>query len=83
MDLKDFNTAQEIIPCKNPVRTNWIIAVDIGFSGVKGLSPNKVFCFPSYVKKMDNSLMSVDDDDIYYDEVSSGLLVAEIRRNRQ
>lgn len=66
MDLKDFNTAQEIIPCKNPVRTNWIIAVDIGFSGVKGLSPNKVFCFPSYVKKMDNSLMSVDDDDIYY-----------------
>ncbi len=26
---------------------------------------------------------NADDDDIYYDEVSSGLLVAEIRRNRQ
>ncbi len=26
---------------------------------------------------------NADGDDIYYDEVSSGLLVAEIRRNRQ
>ena len=26
---------------------------------------------------------NADEDDIYYDEVSSGLLVAEIRRNRQ
>ena len=26
---------------------------------------------------------NADDDDIYYDEVSSGLLVSEIRRNRQ
>ena len=26
---------------------------------------------------------NADDDDIYYDEVSSGLLIAEIRRSRQ
>lgn len=26
---------------------------------------------------------NADDDDIYYDEISSGLLVSEIRRNRQ
>ena len=26
---------------------------------------------------------NADDDDIYYDEVSSGLLVSEVRRNRQ
>lgn len=26
---------------------------------------------------------NAEDDDIYYDEVSSGLLVSEIRRNRQ
>lgn len=26
---------------------------------------------------------NADDDDIYYDEVSSGLLISEIRRNRQ
>ena len=26
---------------------------------------------------------NADDDDIYYDEISSGLLVSEIRRKRQ
>ena len=26
---------------------------------------------------------NADDDDIYYDEISSGLLVSEVRRNRQ
>lgn len=26
---------------------------------------------------------NAEDDDIYYDEISSGLLVSEIRRNRQ
>ena len=26
---------------------------------------------------------TADDDDIYYDEISSGLLISEIRRNRQ
>ena len=26
---------------------------------------------------------NADDDDIYYDEISSGLLISEIRRNRQ
>lgn len=66
MDLKLFNTPQEIIAGKYPVKNFWIISVDIGFSSVKGVAPNKRFCFPSYVKKMDSSLMSVDNDDIYY-----------------
>ena len=26
---------------------------------------------------------NAEDDDIYYDEISSGLLIGEIRRNRQ
>ena len=66
MDLKAFNTAQEIIACKNPMVSHWVIAVDIGFSGVKGMSPNKRFCFPSYVKQIESNLMSVDEEDIYY-----------------
>lgn len=66
INLQDFNTVQEIVAHKYPVRTHWVIAIDIGFSSVKGLSPNKRFCFPSYVKKMDGKLMSVDKDDIYY-----------------
>ena len=66
MDLKAFNTAQEIIACKNLMVSHWVIAVDIGFSGVKGMSPNKRFCFPSYVKQIESNLMSVDEEDIYY-----------------
>ena len=30
-----------------------------------------------------NVVMETNDDDIYYDEISSGLLISEIRRNRQ
>lgn len=75
MDLKEFNTAQEIIGCKNPVKTHWVIAIDIGFSSVKGMSPNKRFCFPSYVKKMDNNLMAVDENDIYYKDEDGVYLI--------
>ena len=75
MDLKNFNTEQEIVACKYPVRTHWVIAIDIGFSSVKGLSPNKRFCFPSFVKKMENSLISVDKDDIYYRDADGTFLI--------
>lgn len=75
MNLKDFNTVQEIVACKNPLKAHWIIAVDIGFSSVKGMSPNKSFCFPSYVKKMDSTLMSVDEEDIYYRDESGVYLI--------
>ena len=34
---------------------------------------------PDSIKQETNA----DDDDIYYDEISSGLLISEIRRNRQ
>lgn len=66
MDLTKFNTPQEILPWKNPVATRWVIAIDIGFSSVKGVAPNKVFCFPSYIKKLDDEQMQPEKDDIYY-----------------
>lgn len=75
MNLNDFNTSQEIIPQKNPMRLNWIIAIDIGFSSVKGLSPNKRFCFPSYVKKIDRPLISANQEDIYYRDADGVFLV--------
>ena len=75
MDLKAFNTPQEIIEGKYPVKNFWIIAVDIGFSSVKGLAPNKRFCFPSYVKKMNSSLMSIDEEDIYYRDKDGTYLI--------
>ena len=75
MDLKAFNTPQEIIEGKYPVKNFWIIAVDIGFSSVKGLAPNKRFCFPSYVKKMNSRLMSIDEEDIYYRDKDGTYLI--------
>ncbi len=66
MNLQDFNTVQEIIPCKNPIKNRWVIAIDVGFSSVKAMSPNKRYCFPSFVKKMEGSLMSTNEEDIYY-----------------
>ena len=75
MDLKAFNTPQEIIEGKYPVKNFWIIAVDIGFSSVKWLAPNKRFCLPSYVKKMNSSLMSIDEEDIYYRDKDGTYLI--------
>lgn len=31
---------------------SWGIALDIGYSAVKGFSPNAVYCFPSYARKI-------------------------------
>lgn len=75
MELKDFNTVQELVASKYPVRTHWIIAIDIGFSSVKGISPNKRFCFPSFVKKMENNLISIDEEDIYYRDADGTYLI--------
>ena len=75
MDLKAFNTPQEIIEGKYPVKNFWIIAFDIGFSSVMGLAPNKRFCFPSYFKKMNSSLMSIDEEDIYYRDKDGTYLI--------
>lgn len=75
INLKDFNSAQEIINVKSPIRTNWIVAIDIGFSSVKGMSPNKRFCFPSYVRKIEETLMAVEEDDIYYRDFEGTYLV--------
>ena len=32
----------------------WPIALDVGYSSVKGYSPNMVYCFPSFAKKSEN-----------------------------
>lgn len=48
-----FKTLSEIIPCKN-LSSDIIypIALDIGYSAVKGFSPVSRFCFPSFAKEM-------------------------------
>ena len=53
MPTKEFKTRSIIkeryFPCPDPV---WVSAIDIGYSGIKGISPNKYYCIPAYAKKL-------------------------------
>lgn len=47
----------------------WAIALDIGYSAVKGFSNNSVYCFPSYARKITSQILSFGDantNDIQY-----------------
>lgn len=66
MDLNNFNTEQKMIAQKNPTCDKWIIAVDVGYSGVKAIASDKWYCFPSFVKKIGSKLILSDESDIYY-----------------
>lgn len=74
-NLSDFNSVQEIVSEKKPMRTSWIIALDIGFSAVKAFAPNKRFCFPSFVRKIDQPLSATDPNDICYRDEGGTYLV--------
>lgn len=63
INTKAFKTRSEIIEKKlpringnNQYKGKTIVALDIGYSGVKGTSPNRVFTFPSYAKKTPKDL---------------------------
>ena len=63
INTKAFKTRSEIIEKKlpringnNQYKGKTIVALDIGYSGVKGASPNRVFTFPSYAKKTPKDL---------------------------
>lgn len=63
INTKAFKTRSEIIEKKlpringnNQYKGKTIVALDIGYSGVKGASPNRVFTFPSYAKKTPRDL---------------------------
>ena len=70
MNTKDFQTMTVNISRKNPFPKNiWGIALDIGYSAVKGFSPNRVYSFPSYAKKMTGTFTGIgelDPKSLYY-----------------
>lgn len=72
----DFKTKTMCIERENPsVGNYWGMALDIGYSGVKGMSPNKVFCFPSYARKTTQQMLSLgtlEDDNIQYKDGVTG-----------
>lgn len=58
MDTKSFETRTLFIERKNAeVEGYWPMAIDIGYSGVKGFSPNSVFCFPAYANKVKGEIL--------------------------
>lgn len=77
MATKDFRT-KTIFRARENITKNekyWPIALDIGYSGVKGFAPNHVFCFPFYSKKLnktDITLGNPTDKDILYRDCETG-----------
>lgn len=68
MSTYEFKTKSEILNYKMPRingnnqhKTKTIIALDGGYSAVKGVSPSKVFKFPSYAKKIDKPLEAIGE----------------------
>lgn len=50
-NTKEFRTKSLYTAVRNPEPdSHWPIAIDVGYSSVKGYSPNSVFVFPAYAK---------------------------------
>ena len=53
----------------------WTVALDIGYSAVKGFSNNMIYSFPSYCRKMTNQMLSFGETnktDIMYKDNTTG-----------
>lgn len=60
IETKNFRTKSEYHARENVMVDNtWGMALDIGYSSVKGFSPNSAFCFPSYAKIMDKQQLNL------------------------
>lgn len=60
MSAKDFRTRTLFLKRKNEsIEKIWGVAIDIGYSAVKGFSPNSVYCFPSYATKLTTAQLNL------------------------
>ncbi len=68
----DFKPKSQIVPKSFPSKDNtWVIGLDIGYSAVKGMCPNKYFSFPSYARIIPDGrerMKKYSDTDIRYRE---------------
>lgn len=76
INTANFKTKTIFLERKNASVNNiWGIALDIGYSAVKGFSPNSVYCFPSYAKKINSDSIafgSPSQSDILYRDSVTG-----------
>ena len=72
MDTKKYRTRQEFVSDTNPKGKDYIIALDVGYSGTKVFYENGHFCFPSYAKKLTKGMINATDErDILYKDDDS------------
>ena len=67
----NFKTKSEYIKRQNLSPQNiYLVALDIGYSGVKGMSANSIFCFPSFTRVQSGEMIGTprDTDILYKDE---------------
>lgn len=64
MNTKDFETKTTFIERNHAEAEGfWPVALDIGYSGVKGISPNSVFSFPSFARKFTGEMLKAGEPD--------------------
>ncbi len=76
IDTKNFKTKTEFIDRHNVnMSGSWGIALDLGYSAVKGYSPNKCYRFPAYARKTEGKLLKMgksNPTDILYKDKETG-----------
>ena len=82
MSAIEFRTKTMIMPRRNTERTDvFVLGIDIGYSAVKGFASNKVFCFPSYARRVSDdriSLKEPSDTDIMYRDNEGTWVVGDL-----
>ena len=81
MKTQEYRTRTIFNRCSYPVFTEkyWPFAVDFGYSSVKGINRNSIFCFPSYACKMESGVTlfrNPNSTDIYYKDCATNELWA-------
>lgn len=85
MVTKDFET--KTIMQEQPFpgsEEKWVIGLDIGYSAVKGISQNALWCFPAYAKQIPSDrlvLKSPEKTDIRYRDNSGTWVVGNLAYN--
>lgn len=76
MSTQNYRTKTLFMERKNPSIENiWNIALDIGYSAVKGFSPNMIYSFPSYAVRISEDSQKISDtkeSDILYKNNKTG-----------
>lgn len=73
MNTNKFRTRQEFVrTATNPKAKKQVVGLDVGYSAVKCFHEGGYFCFPSYVRRLDEDLIVTGDDDILYQSMDTG-----------